>query len=628
MFADEVLGEAAEVRDGTLQVAIEQASLGGDLVGAVDMTLAAKDGVLTIGRLKAVLPGKNSIETSGRLTRGEFGPVFAGPVKVEGSGLRPLTRWAAGDRDMSGQASIGDFTFTANASIGDGELNLADATGELSGTKFRGNLRLHGGERPLIEVNLDSDRLDLRELMGEGSLRQFWTPASASSEAGAADKSLFAELPDNDLRVTLRVGELLLPNIPPGKLDARFALQSGTLDVEQLDFAASSTLALNGKGRIEHLHDKPSGRVDFALQAANADSLRIVADLFGLPEGVSRSMHLSTLAPMNVRVSLVAAREGELTNASIELGGKAGTSDVSLVARALGDPTKPGEAKIDVDGKVIGEKPQAFLVLLFPDLPLERIVTPAGSQGRLIVKLSGVPNSKVTGQAALETAPIEVAFVGQGSLQPDGLALAGKGAVVSRDASAALTLLGFEAPPSAANIPLSLKLDLTKQASAIDLAGINGSIAGETVAGSARFDLGRRQDALRPFGERRQHIAAVSAWRAGGVASHAVDRGDARRDRRGRLGGLARARLLARSDRAGRRTDQSQGQHAVPRLRREGARRHVDRCRRQGRALRHRSQRPSVRRQLGCFRQPRAARQWCRARRARRSERRQAGGFF
>ena len=202
--------------------------------------------------------------------------------------------------------------------------------------------------------------------------------------------------------------------------------------------------------------------------------MRIVADLFGLPAGVSRSMHLSTLAPMNVRVSLVAAREGDLTNASIELGGKAGSSDVSLLARALGDPAKPGDASIAVDGKVVGEKPQAFLVLLFPDLPLERIVTPAGSQGRLIVKLSGVPNAKVTGQAALETAPIEVAFVGEGSLQPKGLALAGKGAVVSRDASAALTLLGFEAPPSAANIPLSLTFDLTKQASTVDLAAIAG----------------------------------------------------------------------------------------------------------------------------------------------------------
>ncbi len=489
MFADEVLGEAGDLRDGTLHVAIEQASLGGDLVGAVDMTLAAKDGLLTIAGMKAVLPGKNSIEASGRLTRGEFGPVFAGPVKIEGSGLRPLTRWAAGDRDMSGQASIGDFSFMANASIGDGELNLADATGELSGTKFTGNLRVHGGERPQIELALDSDRLDLREVMGEGSLWQFWAPAPAGSEA-AGDKSLFAELPENDLRVTLRVGELMLPNIPPGKLDARFALQGGTLDVQQLDFAASSTLALNGKGRIESLHDKPSGRVDFALQAANADSLRVVADLFGLPAGVSHSMHLSTLAPMNVHVSLVAAREGDLTNASIELGGKAGSSDVSLVARALGDPAKPGAANIDVDGKVVGEKPQAFLVLLFPDLPLERIVTPAGSHGRLIVKLAGVPNAKVTGQAALETAPIEVAFVGQGSLQPSGLALAGKGAVVSRDASAALTLLGFEAPPSAANIPLSLKLDLTKQASTIDLAGVAGSIAGEAVAGSGHFDLG------------------------------------------------------------------------------------------------------------------------------------------
>lgn len=489
MFADEVLSQASEFGEGTLAVAIGQAGLGGDLVGAVDLALATKDGALTVDHLKAVLPGGNRIEASGRLARGGFGPVFAGPVKIEGSGLRPLTRWAAGDRDMSGQASVGDFTFMADATIGDGELNLADATGELSGTKFRGGLRLHGGDRPTIELTLDSDRLDLREVIGEGSLWRSWLPSPEKDPATGPGQDLFGQLPDNDMRVTLRVGELLLPNIPPGKLDARFALQGGTLDVEKLDFAAASALALNGNGRIENLRDKPSGRVDFALQAANADSLRVAAGLFGLPEGVSRSMQLSPLAPMNVRVSLVASREGELTNASIELGGRAGASDVSLVARALGDPGKPGEAKIDIDGKVVGEKPQAFLVLLFPDLPLERIATPAGSRGRLIVKLSGVPNTKVTGKAALETAAIEVAFVGQGSLQQSGLALAGKGAVVSQDASAALTLLGFEAPPSAAAVPLSLRLDFTKQASTVDLNTITGSIGGENVAGTAHLDF-------------------------------------------------------------------------------------------------------------------------------------------
>ncbi len=195
-----------------------------------------------------MLPGENSIEASGRLTRGKFGPVFAGPVKIAGAGLRPLTRWAAGDRDVSGQASVGDFSFMANASIGDGELNLADATGELSGTKFNGDLRVHGGERPLIELNLDSDRLDLREVMGEGSLWQFWMPAAAASGASAADKSLFAELPDNDMRVTLRVGELLLPNIPPGKLDARFALQGGTLDVRATRFCRIERAGVERQG--------------------------------------------------------------------------------------------------------------------------------------------------------------------------------------------------------------------------------------------------------------------------------------------------------------------------------------------------------------------------------------------
>ena len=267
LFAEEVLAQAAGLGDGTLALAIEQAGLGGDLVGAIDMALAAKDGVVDIQHLKAALPGENRIEASGILKRGDFGPVFAGPVKVEGSGLQAFTRWAAGDRDVSGQASAGDFSVTANAVVGDGALLLADVAGELSGTKFRGGLRLQGGERRLIEIDLDSDRLDLREVIGEGPLWRSWLPGSQTSNAAAgtdpaltgADSAaatgqdLFKQLRGDDMRATLRVGELLLPDIPAGKLDARFQLQGGTLDVEQLDFAAADALALNGKGRIESL---------------------------------------------------------------------------------------------------------------------------------------------------------------------------------------------------------------------------------------------------------------------------------------------------------------------------------------------------------------------------------------
>jgi hypothetical protein len=489
-FADEMLGQAAEFGEGTLTFAIEQAGLGGDLVGAIDLALADQGGALTIERLKAVLPGDNRIETSGRLSRGEFGPVFVGPVRLEGAKLKPLTRWAVGDRDMSGQASAGEFTFTANATIGDGALKLADASGELSGTKFRGGLSLQGGERRLIQLNLDSDRLDLREVIGEGPLWQAWLPSAGASGAADAGQSLFSQIRGDDMRVTLRVGELLLPNIPAGKLDARFGFQSDTLDVEQLDFAAAGALTVSGKGRIERVSASPAGRVDFALSAATADSLRIAADLFGMPESVGRSEHLSALAPLDVKVSLVASREGEATSAAINVGGKAGASDVSLVARALGNTAKPGEANIAIDGSVSGERPHAVLVLLFPDLPVERLAAAGQNAGKLTVKLSGVPNTKLTGKAALETGSMGVAFSGQGALQPGGIAFTGKGAMVSHDASQALTLLGFEAPPSAAGVPLKLRFDLVKQGPAVDLKAITGAIAGEDVTGSAHFELG------------------------------------------------------------------------------------------------------------------------------------------
>jgi uncharacterized protein involved in outer membrane biogenesis len=498
MLADKALGEAAEFGVGSLAVAFEQASLGGDLIGTVDLALATQDGGLKVERLKAVLPGGNRIDASGRLSRGAIGPIFAGPIKLEGSGLRPLTRWAAGDRDSTGQVSTGDFTLQGMAKIGDGELKLAEASGELSGTKFRGDLRFQGGERSLIELSLDSDRLDLRDMIGDGPIWRSWmpeasTPAGAAAPQGAAaeEQNLLTQFRDDDVSVTLRVGELLLPNIPAGKLDARFSLIRGTLDVQQLDFAAGSAIALNGKGRIERLSEAPSGRVDFGLKASTIDSLRIASGLFGLPDTVTKSPNLASLAPLDIHVSLVAARESDATRASVELGGQAGGSNLAVVAHALGEAAELGEAKIDIDGSVIGARPEAILVLLFPDLPAQRLAAAAGgSQGKLTVKLAGVPKTKVTGNAELATATMDLAFDGQGSLQDSGIALAGKGSATSKDASLALMLVGFEAPPSAAGVPLSLRGDLVKQGPSIDLTGVTGTVAGQAVEGTAHFDRG------------------------------------------------------------------------------------------------------------------------------------------
>ena len=490
-LAEKVLAEAAAVGTGSLAVTVEQASLGGDLVGDLDLALTTSTDGVKIGQLKAKLPGDNRIEATGLLTNSDKGPIFTGPIKLEGSKLRTLTRWASGDRDMSGQTSVGAFTLTADATLGGGDLKLENASGELSDTKFKGSFSYRDGKTRTIELALDSDRLDLKEVLGEDVAWRSWLPASAAQQAapGAGEPNLLAALRNDNVHVALRVGELLLPSIPPGKLDANFSLAQDTLDVASLDFTAEGALKLTGKGRIEHLSEAPSGRVDFALNAANADSLRVASGLIGLPDNLARSKNLASLAPLDIEVGLVATGEGHATKASLVVSGKAGGSDLSVKADASGEPAKLDQADIGLVGSVTGERPQALLGLLLPDMPQDKLSAASGGQGKLSFELHGVPKTNVTGRIALETPAMTIAFDGQGALKDEGMALTGKGQATSPNAAVALLLLGLETSPGATGVPLNLRADVAKTGSRIELKTISGEIAGEPVQGSVRFDV-------------------------------------------------------------------------------------------------------------------------------------------
>jgi uncharacterized protein involved in outer membrane biogenesis len=497
--AERALAEAASVGNGALTVKLDQASIGGDLVGAVDLAVAAKDGVVMVERLNAELPGENRIEASGRLTRGEGGPVFEGPIKLEGSKLRTLARWVAGDREMSGQATVGAFTLSAKTTIGAGDLMLEDASGELSGTKFSGSLRYRGGAQRIIDLNLDSDRLDLREVMGESAAWRNWLPDSDAKQpdfSPVSEQSLLEALRDDEVHATLRVGELLLPNIPAGRLDAKFSLAKDTLDVERLDFAAPGAIALNGNGRIERLSDAPAGKVDLSLQAMTAEGLKVTSELLGLGNGVTKSKQLASLAPLDLHMGLNSVREGNATSASIEVKGKAGGTDVSILAKATGDPGKLADAAIEIDGSVEGNEPQILLAFLVPGLAPERLAVAGADHGKFRLKAQGVPSKGVTGHGDLATAGLQIAFDGQGSLQTEGVALAGQASAKSGNAGMALALLGLDASPSA-NVSLDLRADVMKTAGSIDFKSISGEIAGEPVGGSAHFDTSAEKTRFR-----------------------------------------------------------------------------------------------------------------------------------
>ena len=544
-------------------LAVGPPNFGGDLVGELGLALTASPNQVKIDRLTAKLPGETRIETSGLLTRGDRGPVYAGPIKLEGSKLRTLARWASGDRDISAQTSVGAFTLAADTTLGGGDLKLENASGELSDTKFTGAFSYRGGDKPAIDLALDSDRLDLKDVLGEDVAWRSWLPvAGKKQDAANADKNLAASLRDENIHVALHVGELLLPSIAPGKLAANFSLVDDTLDVTELDFLAEGALKLTGKGRIEHLSDAPSGQVDLAINAANADSLRVASGLVGFPDGIARSKHLASLAPLDVTVALVTEGAGHATEASLVVNGTAGGSDVAVKAEAKGEPAKLDHADIALTGSIAGERPQTILGLLLPDVPQDKLAT--GGKGKLSFELHGVPKSNLAGRVALETQAMTIGFDGQGALKDDGLALTGKAQATTPNAGLAMMLFGFEASPGATNVPLNLRADIAKAAQRIDFKGGAGEIAGEPIrAMSASTSRRRHQGDARCEDGRR--LSPRPARRAGRVATHAVDRTDAGNARWRHLRGLAGARLLAWSPGQDRRRLQARREIALAR---------------------------------------------------------------
>ena len=491
-LAERVLAEATKVEDAALVMNIEQMGIGGDLIANVDLAMTARDGVVAIDRLGALLPGENRLTASGQLTGGDGGPVFEGPVKVEGSALRTLTRWAAGDRDLSGQPAMGAFSLAADARLGGDGFALENASGELSGTKFSGALRYQGGERRVVNLTLDSDRLDLREVLGDDVAWRAWVPAPAADAASpeTPEQGILASLRDDEVQAALRVGELLLPNIPPGRLDAKFTLANDTLDVASLDFASEGTIALRGSGHVESLSDAPSGTVDLTLQAATPAGLRVASELLGVPPDIAKSKHLAALAPLEIAAGLSATRDGALTDATAEVKGKAAGADLSVLFKARGEPRKLADAEIDLDATIDGEGSQAVLGLLIPGFANSQLAATSAGPGKLALKAQGVLATTVTARAELATTSLQAVFDGQASLKPDGLGLTGHASAKSGNAGLVLMMLGLEASPAASAVPLDLQAEIAKTGASFDLTAIAGSIAGEAVEGNAHFSLG------------------------------------------------------------------------------------------------------------------------------------------
>ena len=280
-------------------------------------------------------------------SHGKFGPVFAGPVKLEGSGLRALSRWGSGDRDVSSQASMGNFTLSGERH---GRRRRAHAC------RWRGRAERHQVPRCLEPKGrrAEPDRVVARQRQARSSrasrrradlaiLASGCTGGAATKDGAApeAEPNLLAQLHDDDVRVTLRVGELLLPNIPAGRLDAGFTLISDTLDVQQLDFAAADAIALERQGSDRALEPGAVGRRRLRIEGDHHRRLAHRRSAVRAARGREPSRSISPRSRRSTSMSVSSRRKRATAprpRSSSAARPAARTS--ALIGRAVGDPAK------------------------------------------------------------------------------------------------------------------------------------------------------------------------------------------------------------------------------------------------------------------------------------------------
>jgi uncharacterized protein involved in outer membrane biogenesis len=176
-----------------------------------------------------------------------------------------------GPLEVSGRAS----------DLGRKSYKVADVNVAVAGSDVKGSMEVNlGGKRPRLNVTLNSERLDLRPLIGEGK-----APSDEGDDKGAGEKRerVFSSepLPLDSLKavdadVKLRAAKVLLPRLALSALAVDLHLKDGSLSLRPLKAHAGG-----GKldGRIELRARGASSRLAAAVTVDGLDLGEMLKDL-------------------------------------------------------------------------------------------------------------------------------------------------------------------------------------------------------------------------------------------------------------------------------------------------------------------------------------------------------------
>lgn len=487
---DSILPFAQRLRDlmptegrAKASLSIEQANLGRDTAGGVELILARAGRDLQIDRFRGLLPGGARLDMRGTLGGTVESPVFVGALDLRGSSLARFTSWASNGLLSSEGKADGSFGLRGQLAIENGRAAIRDVSAEVSGTALRGTASYQWGGAREIGLSIEGPQLDLRAFVPAGAdLGDFVRLLMTTGAAAPGDPA--TDLAKSDLSLRISTARLVTAGATYRDVSVEIERKAGSVRIPRLRMAGDEGFALDLEGEVAEV----AGRLKGGLRVfANADAppaLRSLAELAGVPASLRPDgTRFQALAPLRVAGTIAF---GQRTATAVDISGDGEVNGGTLEINGRFDGGEKGwrSGPAELTVAMTNPTPARIAALLLPGTgstvsDADKAAPAAAQPGRVLLRAGGVPIEGMATLFSLSANDTGVAFTGRFVASPESPRLVGEVEIANADGARIAALAQLAPPLRIASFPLSGNLKLATDGStinverfALDLAGV------------------------------------------------------------------------------------------------------------------------------------------------------------
>jgi uncharacterized protein involved in outer membrane biogenesis len=478
------------------KIDVEQVKLGGETAGGLRIDAESRGGTVHLSELKAGLPGGSRLDLTGDLKDDSGKLRFAGTGFVHGTNLSRLLGWAAKSGTALDVKADGAFSAEGRVLVDDTRFELTEASADLGGRPFSGDVVVSGDERRKVAVTIEGARLDsselfpamsasleenLRRAFGFGSGPAKPDPAASPAASGAAPNSAQVV---RDVSVRVLAGELKHGNQIFRNVDATVGLDGGNIRIPSAKFTTANGLAVQIGGRIDNAAHEPKGTLSYDIAGRTPQALNDFAAITGL-SSVIPAARLATTSSAKLAGLLHLGARGPAT-ADITTDGTVELTNIS--AQAEFDGGLQGWRNAPSHVRAVARAPALAPLLAAFGINGEASAQPDTHEAELVFASTG---ALATGAAAVAdiTAPgFEAAYKGRLAAPGDGpVTYAGVVKLKASDIADVMATAGLSSVKGLGGIPIEGDIDIKRDASGWSLSSRHVVAGGSALSGTAKF---------------------------------------------------------------------------------------------------------------------------------------------